>query len=411
MDRMFHTISFERSHALYLSALGKMPGGVHVGGSPLLDPGSSPIYFDRGKGARIWDVDGNEYIDFILAYGAILLGYANPAVDAAAIEQAAKGNLLSLNHPLHLRFIEAVLRRFPAADMAYFMKTGSEATTAAVRIARRFTGRPRIIRCGFHGWHDWCFPEDGSTPAGLTAQVLPLLDITADGLSTLLEANRGEVAAVIVAPETVLPLSHDALQSMIDVAHRHGSLFILDEIKTGFRMPGGSVQQYVNVKPDITTLSKGLGNGWPVSVVIGRREVMQAGQGIHLSATYHGETTGMAAALAVLNILDVDGVPEHVWRLGERLIDGLNAIVALHEAPARAYGEPLPPMPFLTFEHADATINNTVRTAFYSEMFRRGILLHPRHLWYISYAHTEADIDRTLAAADEAMEIAVRQGK
>jgi glutamate-1-semialdehyde 2,1-aminomutase len=184
-----------------------IPGGVHVGGTPLLEPGRSPIYFERGQGCRIWDVDGNEYIDYILAYGAILLGYAHQAVDGAAIEQVSKGKLLSLNHPLHLRFSEAILRRFPAADMAYFMKTGSEATTAAVRIARRFTGRRKVIRCGFHGWHDWCFPEDESTPVGLPQQVLCLRDITANGLSALLSQNAGEVAAVIVAPEMVLPLT------------------------------------------------------------------------------------------------------------------------------------------------------------------------------------------------------------
>jgi glutamate-1-semialdehyde 2,1-aminomutase len=382
-----------------------IPGGVHVGGTPLLEPGRSPIYFERGQGCRIWDVDGNEYIDYILAYGAILLGYAHQAVDGAAIEQVSKGKLLSLNHPLHLRFSEAILRRFPAADMAYFMKTGSEATTAAVRIARRFTGRRKVIRCGFHGWHDWCFPEDESTPVGLPQQVLCLRDITANGLSALLSQNAGEVAAVIVAPEMVLPLTRKAIQSMIDAAHGHGALFIMDEVKTGFRTPGGAVQHYLGVTPDMTTLSKALGNGWPVSTVIGRGDVMQAGQGIHLSATYHGETTGMAAALAVLEISDREGVQDHVWGLGERLIDGLSAIVVRHRMPARAYGEPLPPMPFLAFTHPDEAVNDALRTTFYGEMFQRGILLHPRHLWYTSHAHTTADIDRTLAAADEAMEI------
>jgi glutamate-1-semialdehyde 2,1-aminomutase len=408
LDRIVQTasgVSFERSHALYLAACDIIPGGVHVGGTPLLDPGHSPIYFEQGDGCRIRDVDGNEYIDYILAYGAILLGYANQAVDAAAIDQVSRGQLLSLNHPLHLRFIEAILRRFPAADMAYFMKTGSEATTAAVRIARRFTGRRKIIRCGFHGWHDWCFPDDKSTPLGLAQQVLPLCDITADGLSALLDRHAGEVAAIIVAPEMVLPLTREKIQSMIDAAHRHATLVILDEIKTGLRMPGGSIQQCLGVKPDMTTLSKGLGNGWPVSMVIGRRDVMQAGQGIHLSATYHGETAGMAAALAVLEIIDREGVQDHVWRLGEHLIDGLNAIAARHRMPARAYGEPFPPMPFLAFTHPEEAVNDALRATFYNEMFKRGILLHPRHLWYTSYAHTAADIDRTLDAADEAMEI------
>jgi glutamate-1-semialdehyde 2,1-aminomutase len=402
---MAQAVSFKRSQSLYRAACELVPGGVHRGGTPLLDPERSPIYFERGRGCRIWDVDGNEYIDYILAYGAVLLGYAEAAVDDAAMAQVARGNLLTLNHPLHLRLIQAILQRFPAAEMAYLMKTGSEATTAALRIARCFTGRRKIVRCGFHGWHDWCFPQDDSVPAGLAEQVLDLRDIRPEGLSALLLRHSGEVAAVILAPEMVQPLTRGALQPMIDTAHEHGALFILDEVKTGFRMPGGSVQQYLAVQPDMTALSKALGNGWPVAAVIGRREVMQAGQGIHLSATFHGETAGMAAALMNLELIDREGVQDHVWRAGERLIDGLNMIVARHRLPARAYGEPLPPMPFLAFTHPDEAVNVALRTTFYSEMFKRGILLHPRHLWYTAYAHTAADIERTLAAADEAMAI------
>jgi len=404
--RQSQSVSFSRSEALYRSACRMIPGGVHRGGMPLFDPGQAPIYFERGQGSRIWDVDGNEYIDYIMAYGAILLGYANKTVDDAAIEQVSQGNLLSLNHPLHQRFVEALLQRFPAADMAYFMKTGSEATTAALRIARIYTRRRKIVRCGFHGWHDWCFPEEESVPAGLAGQVLDLKDISSEGLSVLFANHPGDIAAVIVAPEMVLPLARKTINDMIDITHRHGALFILDEIKTGLRMPGGSVQQYLGVKPDMTTLSKGLGNGWPVSAVVGRDEVMEAGRKTHLSATYHGDTAGMAAALAGLEIIDREGVQEHVWRLGVHLINGLNEIAERHGVPARAYGEPLPPMPFLAFRHADSNVNDALRFVFYGEMFERGILLHLRHLWYTALAHTEEDIERTLAAADEAMDIA-----
>ena len=395
--------SFARSHAIFRAAHDVLPGGVPAGGTPLLSNGKAPLYFERGSGCHIWDVDGNEYVDYILAYGAVLLGYANPEVDAAASREVANGMLLSMNHPLHGRFLEAVLRRFPAADMGYFMKTGSEATTAAVRLARRYTGRRKIVRCGFHGWHDWCFPDDGSTPAGIAEQVLPLHDITAHGLERLLSQNIDQIAAVIVAPEMVMPLDREAINSLIETAHAHGALFILDEIKTGFRTLSGSVQTYLNVHPDITTLSKALGNGWPVSTVIGRKEIMQAGQGIHLSATYHGDTTGMAAALANLAVLDRENVASHVWQLGTRLIDGLNVIAKRHRVPARAYGEPVPSMPFMAFIHADQDINNKLIDAFYTRMFQLGVLLHPRHLWYISFAHTEGDIDTTLACADRAM--------
>ena len=380
-----------------------VPGGVPAGGRPLLSNGNAPLYFERGSGCRIWDVDGNEYIDYVLAYGAVLLGYAHPVVDEAADREVANGMLLSMNHPLHARFLQAVLRRFPAADMGYFMKTGSEATTAAVRLARLYTSRCKIVRCGFHGWHDWCFPDDGSTPAGMAEQVLPLHDITPLGLELLLSQNLNQVAAVIVAPEMVMPLNRDAINSLIETAHAHGALFILDEIKTGFRTLTGSVQTFLNVRPDMTTLSKGLGNGWPVSTVIGRKEIMHAGRSIHLSATYHGDTTGMAAALANLEILDRENVPAHVWQLGTRLIEGLNLIAKRHHVPARAYGEPVPSMPFMAFSHPSRDINDQLINVFYARMYQCGVLLHPHHLWYISFAHTEHDIDTTLAFADMAM--------
>jgi glutamate-1-semialdehyde 2,1-aminomutase len=401
---------YERSQSLFESAAHVMPGSVHVGGTPLFPPGQGPIYFERGQGARIVDADGNEYIDYVMAYGAILLGYANAEVDAAAIEQLRSGMLLSLNHPLHQQFLEAVLARFPAAQMGFFMKTGSEATSAAVRLARRATGRYKIIRCGFHGWHDWCFPEDGSGPAGLPEQVLPLADVSADGLESLLALHRSEVAAVILAPEMVLPLARTPIQHMIECTQHHGALFILDEVKTACRAAGGSIQRQLGLAPDITTLSKGLGNGWPISAVIGRAEVMRAGQGLHLSATFHSDSAA-AAALACLRIIERDEVASHVNRLGQQLIDGLNQVVARHRAPARAYAEPIPAMPFLAFGYPDAQANDQLRTSFFRAMLEQGILMHPRHLWYTTLAHTREDIERTVEAADKAMAMALaREG-
>lgn len=388
---------------MYQAACGVLPGGVPAGGRPLLSNGRAPLYFERGRGCHVWDVDGNRYVDYILAYGAVLLGYATPEVDEAARREVENGMLLSMNHPLHARFLETVLERFPAADMGYFMKTGSEATMAAVRLARRYSGRHKVVRCGYHGWHDWCFPDDGSTPSGLAEQVLQLHDITPQGLERLLSQHLNQIAAVIVAPEMVMPLEREAINSLIETAHAHGALFILDEIKTGFRTLTGSVQTFLDVRPDITTLSKALGNGWPVSAVIGRKDIMQAGQALHLSATYHGDTSGMAAALANLDVLDRENVALHVWQLGTRLIDGLNAIAKRHHVPARAYGEPVPSMPFMAFTHVDSAINDKLIDVFYARMYQCGVLLHPRHLWYISFAHSEDDIDTTLAYADAAM--------
>src|SRR4051794_19522486 len=265
--RMADRDRYAASCSLLRRAHDIIPGGHHLSGRPLLDPDTSPMYFERGQGARIWDVNGNEYVDFFMAYGPFLLGYANPEVDRAAFEQASRGNLLSLNHPLHLRFIEALLARFPAADMGVFVKTGSEATTAAVRIARRATGRRLIARCGYHGWHDWCVPDEDFVPEGLSDQVFVYEASRPETLQSLLDARPGRFAAVILAPEMIHPPSAEKLTALMDATRRHGALFIMDEVKTGLRAPGGSMQAFYGVTPDMTTLSKALGNGWPVGAV------------------------------------------------------------------------------------------------------------------------------------------------
>ncbi|MDP9149706.1 MAG: aminotransferase class III-fold pyridoxal phosphate-dependent enzyme [Myxococcota bacterium] len=400
-----HARSLEHLHR----ALAVIPGGHHLSGRTLVDPRSSPMYFERAKGARIWDVDGHEYIDFLLAYGAFVLGYADEEVDRAAFAQATRGNLVSMNHPLHIRFIEALLERFPAADMGVFLKTGSEATTAALRIARRATGRRMVARCGYHGWHDWCLPQDDSVASGLDSQILEFRGDDPATLEALFAGHPGEIAAVILAPEMVMPLTAPPLLALLEATRAHGAVFVLDEVKTAFRTSPGSIQTRLGLEPDLTTLSKAVGNGWPVAAVIGKRAVMEHAAGMHLSATYHGETSAMAAALETMRILERDQVADHVWKMGARLIDGLNALVRTHDAPAVAYGEPLPPMPFLRFRHPDPALIDAVRATFYTEVLSRGVLLHPRHLWFVSRDHQPADIDRALEACDQGFRAARRK--
>lgn len=397
---------YEQSSQLLARARALIPGGHHLSGRPLLSDEPSPLYFTRGQGSHCWDADGHEYVDYIGAYGPCLLGYAHPVIDAAAIQQIRQGSLLSLNHPLHVTFAERLIARFPGAEMAAFFKTGSEATTAALRIARARTGRRRVIRCGYHGWHDCCLPLEPFVPTGLDQQVLELDARDPSALERMLSEARGEVAAVIVAPEMILPTQSDVFQALLAVTHRHGAVFVLDEVKTALRIKPGSFQQHIGLVPDLTTLSKALGNGWPVAAVVGKRDIMSAAAGLHLSATYHGDTAGMAAALAVLDFVEQEPVAEHVWRLGARLIDGLNESAARHRIPAVAFGEPLPPMPFLKFNAPDSALNERLKSTFYRHVLKNGVLLHPRHLWFVSYAHTEQEIDRTLAVADDAFRLA-----
>lgn len=378
-----------------------MPGGHHLSGRPLLD-GHPPLYLERAAGCQVWDVDGRAYIDYVMAYGAVVLGYAHEEVDAAAIAQLRRGSLVSLNHRMHVEFLEALLPRFPGAERGVFVKTGSEATTAALRIARHATGRRAVMRAGYHGWHDWCLPHADGVPAGLGEQVTEFAAGDPDELGRMLAARPGEVAAVIVAPEMVAPLDRDVFEALFAHARRAGAMVVLDEIKTGVRALGGSVQQQLGLAPDLTTVSKALGNGWPIAAVIGPEAAMRSAAGLHLSATYHGDTASMAAALTTLAIAERDGVAAHLERMGARLIAGLNAGAARHGIAASAYGEPMAAMPFLRFSEA------LCASAFYEQVLADGVLLHPRHLWFISQAHGVAEIDHTLEVCERGFEAAAR---
>lgn len=394
---------YTRSRALFERAQQIIPGGIHLSGRPLVDPATTPMYFDGAQGCRIRDVDGHEYIDYLMAFGAVLIGYAHPDVERAAFEQASRGRLLSMNHPLHLRFVETLIARFPGAEMGAFFRTGSEATTAALRIARRHTGRRSIARSGYHGWHDWCLPLESFVPAGLDDQVPEFRAGDPSSLAAVLEARPGRVAAVIVAPEMVTPFEPAVLHELRRIAHAHGAVFIMDEVKTALRIQPGSICERIGLIPDLLAASKALGNGFAVAALVGKRDIMRAGAGMHYSATFHGDTSAMAAALETIRLIDTLDVQAHVDGLGRTLIDGLNALAARHQVQASAYGEPLPAMPFLRFHYASAADNVRAVETFYRRMLLSGVLLHPRHMWFISASHTPLDIALTLHAADDAL--------
>ncbi|RYZ07540.1 MAG: aminotransferase class III-fold pyridoxal phosphate-dependent enzyme [Myxococcales bacterium] len=392
-----------RSRALLERARRSIPGGFHLSGRPLVDDDTTPLYFEGGRGAIIRDVDGHEYVDFLMAFGAHLLGYAREEVDRAAAEQARRGGLLSLNHSFHVQLVEALLPKLPGAEMGAFFKTGSEATTAALRIARAHTGRRMVVRAGYHGWHDWCLPLESFVPRGLDAQVLEFRANDPGTLERILAEHGKDVAAVILAPEMVLPFEPAVLHELLRLTHSHGALLVMDEVKTGLRIAPGSISERIGLVPDLITVSKALANGWPLAFVAGKRHVMQAAAGMHYSATYHGDTVAMAACLATLEVAEAEKTREHVELLGQRLIDGLNGLAQELDVPARAYGEPLSAMPFFRFTYPEPAQNALVTRLFYREVLARGFLLHPRHLWFICGAHTQQQIEQTLGGCRSAL--------
>jgi glutamate-1-semialdehyde aminotransferase len=240
-------------------------------------------------------------------------------------------------------------------------------------------------------------------PAGLDAQVLEFDANDPDTLSAVFRTQPRDIAAVIIAPEMVLPFQPELLHAVARITREHEALLIMDEVKTALRIFPGSVSARIGLVPDLITVSKALGNGWPIALTAGRRDVMEAGAGMHYSATFHGETAAMAAALETLRLIEEQGVQQHVERLGQLLLDGLNRLIARLDVPAIAYPEPLAAMPFFRFTHPDRARCELLTAWFFREVLARGELLHPRHLWFISGAHQVEDIDRTLEACDFAL--------
>jgi len=362
--------------------------------------GLAPGYLRRGSGARVQDVDGRWYLDFPMALGPVILGYGHPAVDEAIRKQLADGIVFTLPHPLELDVAERVCGIVPNAERVRFAKSGSDATSAAIRLARAITRRERVLVSGYHGWHDWYI---GSTSwhAGVPQAVRLLTETVAWGdledLSAALAHHIDEVAAVIIEPVSVAEPASDYLAGVVALAHDHGALAIFDEVVTGFRLAPGGAQERYGVSADLVCLGKALGNGMPIAALAGRAAIMDALEGVFFSGTHNGETLSLAAARATLDVMASEPVHEHLWHLGSRLQDGVRAAVrrtGLEEwivcggaAPWTIVGvrEPHPGGPTLP-----------AKTLLQQEMLKRGVLYNGSN--FVCLAHTMDDIDETIDA-------------
>jgi glutamate-1-semialdehyde 2,1-aminomutase len=400
-------LSFARSEALFARAQEIVAGGTTQGKAPnTLIPGEYPIYAARGQGATLWDVDGNRFLDWILAYGIIVLGYCDADVDAAAIGEIRQGFAFPLTRPVQNELAELLVEVIPGAEMVHFFKTGSDTTTAAVRLARIVTGRDKIVRWGYNGWHDWCCLREAGIPRKVREDVLTFRYNDLDSLEDVLKQNRDQVACVLMMPLEIEPPQPGFLAGVKDVAHRHGALFILDEMRSGFHLAIGGAQEYYGVTADLATFSKAMSNGYAMSALAGRREIMQALTQSYVSSTFFTNSIAMAAAVATIRKLRREQVIPHLWRIGQGLMAGLDRLVQDLGIEAQAVG--LPPMPFLAFTAADPEVRETAKYAFYRETTRRGLLFHPNHHWFVCASHTEQDLAHTLEVSEAAFR-AVKQ--
>jgi glutamate-1-semialdehyde aminotransferase len=368
--------------------------------------GVYPIYLAEGRGCRVIDVDGTEYIDYPMALGAILLGHAYPRVVEAVAAQARRGSLFSLMHPLEVEVAERLVDLVPCAEMVRFMKNGSDATSAAVRVARAYTGRERVAYGGYHGWHDWyavTTPRRAGVPGCLEPLALPFTYNRLDTLEAIFAAHPREVAAVILEQGGEAP-APGFLEGVAALCRRHGAVFVWDEIVTGFRYAVGGAQELYGVTPDLACFGKAMANGLPLAALVGRRELMRTLERAFVSTTFGGETLSLAAARATIDEVVERRVVPFLWRQGERLIAGLRAAAAAGGVDVAVCGAP--PRSSLAFADQTGCTADQVRSLFLQEAVKRGVLFGAPI--FVSFSHGDDDVEHTVAVCAAAFEVVGR---
>jgi len=364
--------------------------------------GASPLFVERAAGSRVWDVDGNEYIDFVNGLGAILIGHNAVEVVEAVRRQLQDGVTFTLPHKLEMETAELLVDMIPCAEMVRFGKNGSDATAAAVRLARAFTNRDHIAVCGYHGWHDWYI---GSTsrhlgvPKNVRALTHTFSYNDTDSLAQVFSSHPNRIAAVILEPMSSIPPRRNFLEEVRAMTCEQGSLLVFDEIVTGFRMAAGGAQEFFGVTPDLATVGKGMGNGFPVSAVVGRADIMRWMEKIFFSGTFGGETISLAAAKAVLEKVRRDKVPDTLRRRGETLIRGLESLLHRHRTQEIFRCSGYPAQAGLNVTDAEGYTSWEIRTLLMQETCARGILTLGVH--NLSHAHNDNDIRKLLNVYDE----------
>jgi len=365
--------------------------------------GKYPYYATRAKGAYVWDVDGNQYIDYLLGYGSVILGHADKRVDRVVIDEIKRGNNVSpLWKPIQIQLTNLLTSVIPKSEMAYLMRSGSDATSGAVRLARLFTKRDKVIRWGYHGWHDWATTVPGGIPRHIKKDILEFTYNDLESLKAIFEKYPKKVACVIMMPFELEKPKDGFLKKVRRICRRYGALFILDEMRSGFRLSLGGAQEYFDVQADLATFSKAIANGYPISAIVGRADVLAGLKDTVLGATYFGNTPEMAAAIATIKILQTTNALSHIWELGEYLRKETVDLISKFDIPAEFLG--YPPFPFVKFTVDDGVLREKLKRTFYCEATRHGVFIHPNHHWYISASHLRKDIERTIEIFRSAFE-------
>jgi glutamate-1-semialdehyde 2,1-aminomutase len=433
-------LNTQKSWALYERAAKVMPGGASSHGQcyPVFDP--YPLTFEKGKGSHIWDADGNEYIDFILSMGPCILGHCHPALMKAAAEQLEKGTAFAVLNENEVKLAEKVCELVPNADLVRFSNSGAEATMSAIRIARGYTGKDKIIKFegAYHGAHDYVMVGFGGVPSvgpptarwktpascGVpedtlkTVILLPWNDLAA--VEKVLKRQSHEIAAIITEPVlmnigTVLP-EEGYLRGLQELCQKYDVVFILDEVITGFRLALGGAQEYFGLQPDLATYAKALGAGFPISAITGRREIMEnvvPGKIMH-SGTYNANPLCVSAALASLTELSKNNgaAYKHLNKIGTMLQDGLQGALEKTKTTGIVQGIGAGGCQlYFTDLKKISNYRDFFRTdsvkymKFHKELLKRGVYFHPQqyeHL-FVCTEHTEEDVQTCVDSATQVL--------
>jgi glutamate-1-semialdehyde 2,1-aminomutase len=375
-----------------------------------------PGYYSKAKGVKVWDLDGNEYIDMSIAgIGANVLGYADSDVDTAVKNAITKGTSCSLNCHEEVELAELLCELHPWAEMVRYARTGGEAMAIAVRIARAHTGKDKIAFCGYHGWHDWYLAANLGTknalgehlisglnpsgvPKGLKGTALPFRYNHLHELESIVAANKNELAAIVMEPIRNEEPQSGFFEGVRRLAEEAKAVFIIDEISAGFRLnTGGSHLVIDNVTPDIAVFSKALGNGYPIAAVIGKADVMQAAQKTFISSTNWTERIGPTAAIAMIKKHKKVNAGKHLVHLGEQIQSGWKKMADKHDLVIEVGG--IKPMSHFAFVDEET---QSMKAYFIQLMLERGFLAS--NLYYAMYAHTENHVRIYLEAVDKSFE-------
>jgi glutamate-1-semialdehyde 2,1-aminomutase len=366
--------------------------------------GISPLYASEAKGAKITDLDGNDYIDLVSALASVTLGYGDKGVEKSVAKQLKLGVSMSLPGILEAEVAELIVEMVPSAEMVRFGKNGTDATSAAVRLARAYTGRDHIVVCGYHGWQDWYISatsRNKGVPVSVSRLTHKFVYNDIDSLLTLLNEFNGEVAAVIMEPMNISFPIPGFLESVQNATRSAGALLIFDETITGFRFARGGAQELFGITPDLSTFGKGIANGFPLSAVVGRRDVMMEMEEIFFSGTFGGELLSLAAAKHVMTKLCKEDFTKDLSTIGDQISESLSELIEQHSLSKILSLSGHPSWKFINWSPTEKYSSEVLRTYFMQLMFKSGILILNSH--NVTLAHNQKIQNKIIKGYDSTL--------